>query len=236
MRLLLRWLREVAAVQLAVAGAATLAVGAIELADRGSLAGVPHGLAAISPTLGALGGALAVRRWQRSGAWTGVAACGIGPLRMALTAGLAGIALGILAQGAVIAAPPRPGAWAAEVRSDGRIEWTGGDGRVAWTRDGRLDGVGEGPRPARRADPDPATLAAAGAWSALGALAAGAIPGGVPLVLAASVAERVLAVTVAVAVRQRGLSPAWEAALPMSAFALVAAGTLLERRLLRSGR
>ena len=218
MTLLARWAREVAGIQLAVAAAATLAVAAIELADRGSLAGVPHGVAAISPTLAALGAALAVRRWQRSGAWTGIAACGVGPTRLAATAGFVGIVLGIFTQVAVVALPPRPGAWTATPLPDGGIAWVDGE-RVVHTRDGRLEGVTAGPS-AHRADPDPATLAAVGAWSALGSLAA-AHPAGIPVVIAASVAERVLAVTVAVAVRQRGVSTAWELVLPFSAIALI---------------
>lgn len=218
MTLLARWAREVAGVQLAVAAAATLAVAAIELADRGSLAGVPHGVAAISPTLAALGAALAVRRWQRSGAWTGIAACGVGPIRLALTAGFAGMVLGILAQVGVVAAPARPGTWTSAPLPDGRIAWADGE-RVVHTRDGCIEAVDAGAPLTSHADPDPATLVAVGAWSALGSLAA-AHPAGIPVILAASVAERVIAVTVAVAVRQRGLTPTWELLLPLSALAL----------------
>lgn len=229
MILALRWAADVAAAIVAVTLAAGIAASAVAFADRGDLSGVPGSLWGLAPALACVGAALAVGRWRGTGAWLGVASCGIGPARLALVAGIAASVLALAADRAGADRPPAPPWTARDV--PGGIAWTGGrpPGREVEVAAGRIVAIREGapspPDPPRGADLP--ALASVLAWSAIGVLGAGRAPGGARLAIGASIAERVLSVTVAVAVRQGSVPAPWLGALP--ALALLAAVALAAR-------
>jgi hypothetical protein len=138
-------------------------LGASEWAIR-VLAGLPGRVVAAVPVATALGAATVAEVWRRSGWLVGLASCGVGPVRLAAIAAVAGWLAGGVAVGLreIVAEPAAwtragEGAWTvvdgpfpealpadrALVRAD-RIDATGASGvRVAWLAGGVLLGAGE---------------------------------------------------------------------------------------------